>query len=60
MPPPNPTVLYPNSLREAWLATAFHGGSAPDIDDARQTRLRKADVAAEDQSPTLDAVIDVA
>lgn len=58
---PNPTVLYLNALREALARNGiFVGGNPLDIDDARvKPDYAKATLLLEDQSPTLDAVIDV-
>ena len=58
---PNPTVLYLNAFREAMARNGiFVGGSSLDIDDARvKPDYGKSTLLLEDQSPTLDAVIDV-
>ena len=58
---PNPTVMYLNALREALARNGiFVGGSSLDIDDARvKPDYAKAELLLEDQSPPLDAVIDV-
>jgi D-alanyl-D-alanine carboxypeptidase/D-alanyl-D-alanine-endopeptidase (penicillin-binding protein 4) len=57
---PNPTVMYLNALREALARNGiFVGGNSLDIDDARvKPDYGKATLLLEDQSPTLDAVID--
>jgi D-alanyl-D-alanine carboxypeptidase/D-alanyl-D-alanine-endopeptidase (penicillin-binding protein 4) len=58
---PNPTLLYLNALREALARNGiFVGGSSLDIDDAGvKPDYGKSTLLLEDQSPTLDAVIDV-
>ena len=58
---PNPTVLYLNALREALARNGiFVSGNSLDIDDARvKPDYAKSTLLLEDQSPTLDAVIDV-
>jgi D-alanyl-D-alanine carboxypeptidase/D-alanyl-D-alanine-endopeptidase (penicillin-binding protein 4) len=58
---PNPTIQYLNALREALARNGvFVGGSSLDIDDARvKPDYGRATLLLEDQSPTLDAVIDV-
>jgi D-alanyl-D-alanine carboxypeptidase/D-alanyl-D-alanine-endopeptidase (penicillin-binding protein 4) len=58
---PNPTTLYLNALREALARNGiFVGGNSLDIDDARiKPDYGKATLLLEDQSPTLDVVIDV-
>lgn len=58
---PNPTVLYLNALREALGRNGiFVGGSSFDIDDAHvKPDYSKSTLLLEDQSPTLDAVIEV-
>ena len=58
---PNPTVLYLSALREALARNGiFVGGSSLDIDDAPvKPDYGKSTLLLEDQSPTLDAVIDV-
>lgn len=58
---PNPTLLYLNALREALARNGiFVGGSSLDIDDARvKPDYGKSTLLLDDQSPTLDAVIDV-
>ena len=58
---PNPTVLYLSALREALARNGIWvGGNSLDIDDARvKPDYGKSTVLLEDQSPTLDAVIDV-
>jgi D-alanyl-D-alanine carboxypeptidase/D-alanyl-D-alanine-endopeptidase (penicillin-binding protein 4) len=58
---PNPTIMYVNALREALARNGvFVGGNPVDIDDARvKPDYNKATLLLEDQSPTLDVVIDV-
>jgi serine-type D-Ala-D-Ala carboxypeptidase/endopeptidase (penicillin-binding protein 4) len=58
---PNPTIQYLNALREALARNGvFVGGNSLDIDDARvKPDYSRATLLLEDQSPTLDAVIDV-
>lgn len=58
---PNPTIHYLNALREALARNGvFVGGNSLDIDDARvKPDYSRATLLLEDQSPTLDAVIDV-
>jgi serine-type D-Ala-D-Ala carboxypeptidase/endopeptidase (penicillin-binding protein 4) len=58
---PNPTIQYLNALREALARNGvFVGGSSLDIDEARvKPDYSRATLLLEDQSPTLDAVIDV-
>jgi D-alanyl-D-alanine carboxypeptidase/D-alanyl-D-alanine-endopeptidase (penicillin-binding protein 4) len=58
---PNPTVLYLSALREALARNGiFVGGSSLDVDDAPvKPDYGKSTLLLEDQSPTLDAVIDV-
>jgi D-alanyl-D-alanine carboxypeptidase/D-alanyl-D-alanine-endopeptidase (penicillin-binding protein 4) len=58
---PNPTIQYLNALREALARNGvFVGGNSLDIDDARvKPDYTRATLMLEDQSPTLDAVIDV-
>ena len=58
---PNPTIQYLNALREALARNGvFVGGNSLDIDDARvKPDYSRATLLLEDQSPTLDVVIDV-
>jgi D-alanyl-D-alanine carboxypeptidase/D-alanyl-D-alanine-endopeptidase (penicillin-binding protein 4) len=58
---PNPTLFYLNALRAALERhRIFVGGNSLDIDDARvKPDYSRATLLLEDQSPTLDAVIDV-
>ena len=58
---PNPTLFYLNALRERSTRNGiFVGGNTLDIDDARvKPDYSRATLLLEDQSPTLDAVIDV-
>jgi len=58
---PNPTVFYLNALRDTLERhRIFVGGKTLDIDDERvKPDYSRATLVLEDQSPTLDAVIDV-
>ncbi len=58
---PNPTIQYLNALREALARNGvFVGGNSLDIDDARvKPDYSRTTLLLEDQSPTLDVVIDV-
>ena len=58
---PNPTHFYLNALRATLERhRIFVGGSSVDIDDQRvKPDYSRATLVLEDQSPTLDAVIDV-
>ena len=58
---PNPTHFYLNALRATLERhRIFVGGSSLDVDDARvKPDYAKATLMLQDQSPTLDAVIDV-
>ncbi|MBY0497116.1 MAG: D-alanyl-D-alanine carboxypeptidase/D-alanyl-D-alanine-endopeptidase [Cyanobacteria bacterium] len=58
---PNPTHFYLNALRATLERhRIFVGGSSLDVDDQRvKPDYSRATLVLEDQSPTLDAVIDV-
>ena len=58
---PNPTHLYLNALRAALERhRIFVGGNSLDVDDQRvKPDYSRATLLLEDESPTLDAVIDV-
>ena len=58
---PNPTIQYLNALREALARNGvFVGGNSLDIDDARvKPDYSRATLLLEEQSPALDAIIDV-
>ena len=58
---PNPTVFYLNALRATLERhRIFVGGNSLDIDDQRvKPDYSRATLLLEDESPTLDAVIDI-
>lgn len=58
---PNPTTFYLNALREALARNGvFVGGNPLDIDEARvKPDYAKATLLLEDQSSTLESIIDV-